>query len=254
MPPVSRTTARILTSYPHRRPALPEPHRERYVAEYKLNREGGLPVTRLTQQLESWMHRRIASISGGPILEIGAGTLNHLCFEKTDVTYDVVEPFRELLQERPDLTRVRRVFDGLSEVPLGEKYARIISIAVLEHMEELPFEIATSCRHLAEGGVFQAAIPSEGALLWWLGWRLTTGISYWIRHGLDYGALMRHEHVNKAPEILALVRYFFASVTVSRFPLPLHQLSFYTYVEARDPIASRVDSFLRCRSSSVLAS
>ena len=66
-----------------------------------------------------------------------------------------------------------------------------------------------------------------------MAWRGVTGPAYRLRTGLDYGTLMRHEHVNTAPEILALVRHFFGDVSVSRFPAPMHRFSFYTYVEGR---------------------
>jgi hypothetical protein len=50
---------------------------------------------------------------------------------------------------------------------------------------------------------------------------------------------MRHEHVNAAPEIIAVVRHLFRDVRVSRFPLPWHHFSFYAYLEARDPVLER---------------
>jgi hypothetical protein len=48
---------------------------------------------RITQSLEAWMHRRVAADSkpGQTVLELGAGTLNHLRFESPDETYDVVD-------------------------------------------------------------------------------------------------------------------------------------------------------------------
>ena len=52
---------------------------------------------------------------------------------------------------------------------------------------------------------------------------------------------MRHEHVNTAGEILALIEYFYEDREVRRFPLPFTHLSFYTAVIARRP---RID---RCR-------
>lgn len=234
----------ILASYPRTRPPLTPAHEELYVQEYKENREGEHTVDSLAQTLEAWMHRQIASHSSTDVLELGAGTLNHISYEKTATTYDVVEPFAELYQNSPRLTQVRGVYESISAVPKDNKYPRIVSIAALEHMTNLPLEIALSAERLKSGGIFQAGIPSEGGFLWWLGWRCTTGLSYWLRNRLDYGILMRHEHVNNAKEIIALVKYFFTDVKIKRFPTPLHMLSLYTYLEASHPRMDRVHKFL----------
>jgi hypothetical protein len=146
-----------------------------------------------------------------------------------------VEPFTALYEGRPDAKKVRNFFDSVQDVPEDHKYRRIISIAVLEHLPNLPLDVARSAILLEDDGVFQAGIPSEGGFLWWLGWRFSTGIGYYLRTGLDYGVVMRHEHLNDAPSILAVVRHFFDEVKVARFPAPFHQLSFYAYLEARRP-------------------
>ncbi len=225
----------LLRSYPRSRPALPEPHRRIYEEEYRLNREGEKAIEGLAKRLEAWMHRRVATGPAGPVLEVGAGTLNHLRFESEHEEYDVVEPFAALYENSPRRRLVRRIYDHLSEVPSEPGYARIISVAVLEHLQNLPGDIARCCQLLAPGGVFQAGIPSEGGFLWRLGWRSTTGVAYWMRNHLDYGALMRHEHLNSAPEIIAVARLLFEDVKVARFPCPLHHLSLYAYIEARRP-------------------
>jgi hypothetical protein len=173
---------------------------------------------------------------------LGAGTLNHRRYEGAAVDYDIVEPFRDLYEGRRESLQIHAFYDSVAHVPADRRYRRIISIAVLEHMENLPRDIAEAALRLERNGVFQAGIPSEGGLLWWVGWRCSTGISYYLRTGLDYGVVMRHEHVNTAPEILAIVEYLFHDVRRKRFPLPWHQFSFYTYLEAREP---RLD---RCRS------
>lgn len=181
------------------------------------------------------MHKRVASTQAAPILELGAGTLNHLRYEPRDAAYDVVEPFHSLYRGRPQVNAVRSFFDSVHSIPLERKYARVISIAVLEHMENLPLDVAKSALLLSEDGVFQAGIPSEGGLLWWLGWRSTTSISYYLRTKLDYGVVMRHEHVNTADDIVAIIKHLFSDVKISRFPLPWHHTSFYAYLEARHP-------------------
>ena len=151
------------------------------------------------------MHRQVAADipfrkPGFTTLEVGAGTLNHLSYEPSSMHYDAVEPMRELYEPSPMRARVTHMYADLAEVSRHD-YDRIISIAVFEHLCNLPFTVASCGLHLAPEGQLRVAIPSEGTLLWTLGWKLTTGIEFRLRHGLDYAVLMRHEHVNKAAEI-----------------------------------------------------
>lgn len=231
---------KLLDTYPRKRPSLSSRHERIYAEQYQLNRDGARPIENLAQRLERWMHRRVAGIRGGPILELGAGTLNHRRYEHTEaIAYDVVEPFRELYAGRSESKEVNAFYDNVADISRDRRYRRIISIAVLEHMVDLPGDVAEAGLRLDDGGVFQAGIPSEGGFLWWMGWRFSTGISYYLRTGLDYGVVMRHEHVNTASEIMAVVRYLFRDVLVSRFPLPWHHASFYAYIEARNPSLER---------------
>ena len=231
---------RLLAAFPKIRPALPPAHQSHYVEHYRANRDGESGLQRIVRGMEAWMHRRVAAGgSRGDVLEIGAGTLNHRRYHPDAAAYDAIEPFTELWQGRPELARIRRVYADINEIPVATQYQDIVSIAVLEHLTALPAVLARSGRLLAEGGVFRAAFPSEGGLLWGLAWRCTTGLVYRFRRGLDYGELMRHEHVNDAAEILALLRYYFEQVTVTRFPLPFSHLSFYTAAEARRPRLDR---------------
>lgn len=195
-------------------------------------------------KLEAWMHRRVAAgVTGGSLLEIGAGNLNHVAYHPDVRIYDAVEPFRELWEDSPHRGRVRRMYADLAETPETSRYDCIVSIAVLEHLTTLPIILARSGLLLSEGGSFRAGFPSEGGLAWALAWRLTTGVAYRLRHGLDYGALMRHEHVNTGREILALLGYFYDRVEVARFPLPFANLSFYTVAIAGGPRIERCRTF-----------
>jgi hypothetical protein len=186
------------------------------------------------------MHRQIAqTTTKGPLLEIGGGTLNHLPYEKTDFTYDVIEPFQNLFQDKEEKIRVHRFFRDICEIEPNARYNRIISIATLEHIENLPSCLAQAGLHLASEGVFQAGIPSEGGFLWNVSWRCSVGLSCYITSGLNYADLMKHEHLNSAPEIIALLKHFFRHVNVYRFPLPWHHASLYAYLEAREPYLDR---------------
>jgi SAM-dependent methyltransferase len=202
----------LLATYPRSRPKLSPNQQEGYVGHYRSNRAGKEGLSGVVAKLEAWMHHRVAAgVRDGNLLEIGAGNLNHVPYLPSGCTCDAVEPFE------------------------GTIYDCIFSIAVLEHLVDLPFTLARAGLLLRDGGTFRAGFPSEGGLLWGLGWRLTTGIEYRLKRGLDYGAIMRHEHLNTAAEVLSLLGYFYERVEISRFPCPLHHLSFYTTVIATKP-------------------
>ena len=96
------------------------------------------------------------------------------------------------------LGRVRHVYSDISEIPPGQTYDRVTSIATFEHICDLPHVIARVGIMLTPRGELRVSIPSEGTPLWTLGWKLTTGLEFRLRHRLGYGQLMRHEHVNTA--------------------------------------------------------
>ncbi len=244
--------AALLESYPRQRPELPIAYRESYTEHYQANRAGAGGLSRVVARLESWMHRRVAEgVPAGDLLELGAGNLNHVPYHRDVRIYDVVEPFRELWEQSPYRENVRHIYSDLSDIPDGQSYDCILSVAVLEHLTDLPFVVARSAMHLRPDATFRAGIPSEGGMLWGLAWRLTTGVAFRIRRGLSYGTLMRHEHVNSAGEILGVLRYFFESMDISRFPLPFAHLSFYTAVVAARPRLDRCRSFCEQRSRSI---
>jgi len=228
----------LLARYPKLRPPLPPAIQEIYALQYKANRTGETTAASLSQRLEAWMHRQVArDVAGGAsraTLELGAGTLNQLKYEPFTAPYDIVEPFAELFADAPERGRIRRAYADIAEAPRDARYQRITSVAALEHICDLPLVLARSAQMLSADGVFRAAIPAEGGLLWRLGWGLTTGLEFRLRHGLDYGDLMRHEHVNTAREIEALVGGLFQYVRVRSFGLG-RQLSLYRFIEARMP-------------------
>lgn len=226
----------LLNSFPRSRPLITKRHAAIYLQEYALNRSGsGLLYGSITL-LESWMHHKIAKLTVREnILELGAGTLNHVPYEARFTRYDCVEPLSQLYSNSPYIGRVRNIYQDIRDLPKNVYYDKIISVAVLEHLLDLPLVLARCGLLLTHDGVFQAGIPSEGGFLWGAGWRLTSGLWYRIRTGLDYKTVMRHEHVNNATEIIDIIYYFFDKVTIQRFPTPWHHFSLYTYLEARHP-------------------
>lgn len=239
----------MFDNFPKTRPPLPPEIAEIYTTQYKSNREGKTTASSLAQWMESWLHRQVArdvkgeASSPKSTLELGAGTLNQLPYEPPSLAYDIIEPFTALYEGSPLLSRIREIYDDISEIPSDHRYDRITSIATLEHLCHLPEVIAQSGLLMAEQGVFRASIPSEGAPLWTLGWKLTTGLEFRIRYGLDYGLLIRHEHVNTAQEIEEVLGYFFREVTCKVCGIS-KVFSFYRYLECRSPMLDRCRSYL----------
>lgn len=238
----------MFEKFPKIRPPLPKEITDIYSTHYKSNREGETVASSLAQKMESWLHRQVAKDVAGhaksqcATLELGAGTLNQLGHEPGVQPYDVVEPFADLYKKSPMLARVRNVYSDISEVPNSLRYNRITSIATLEHVCNLPEVVAQSGLLLAEEGTFRASIPSEGTFLWTLGWKLTTGLEFWLKHRLDYGLLMKHEHVNTAREIEEVLNYFFEETECNVFGLA-KSVSLYRYYEARNPRIDRCADF-----------
>jgi hypothetical protein len=237
----------LLARFPKTRPALPQEYQRIYTEHYLRNRGGTSPATSLSKRMETWMHRKVAedvakTSTRYKTLEIGAGNLNHLQYEPSSTHYDIVEPFDDLYADSPHRSRVHKIYQNVHEIT-NTRYERIVSIAAFEHICDLPAVVAKCGFLLEPDGRLRIAIPSEGTLLWALGWKLTTGIEFRIRHHLDYGVLMRHEHVNSAEDVANTLRYFFNSVRQSVFGIT-PSLSIYQFFECAVPDSQRCSRYI----------
>ena len=157
--------AALFSQFPKQRALLPPEYAAIYLQHYRNSREGKSKILGLAQRAERWMHRKVAEdVATGPAkatLELGAGNLNQLPYEPSSHPYDIVEPFRELFESSPLVSRVRNVYTDIAEVPAANRYDRITSVAVLEHVENLPQVVARAGKLLAGGGSFRAGIQSH---------------------------------------------------------------------------------------------
>jgi SAM-dependent methyltransferase len=244
----------VFPAFPKSRPVLPAAYQQILQRHYLENREGLSRGSFLTRRVESWMHYQIAADSRGlqasaATLEIGAGTLNHLAYERTDAPYDVIEPNEALLNAVAGRrARVRAFYRDIAEIPAARTYRRIISIAVFEHLTDLPAVTARAGQLLTDDGSLRVAIPNEGHWAWKAGYRIANGIEFKLRYGLDYDLVMRHEHLNTASEIEAVLAHFFEKVSwrvlgVSR------RFSFYRAYICSGPRRGRCTEFLHERTS-----
>lgn len=224
---------KVINKFPKKRITLTDEYLKVYKEHYIANRGGSGFAHFIAQKMESWMHKKVSSRVGKDILELGAGNLNHLKFEKSFVNYDIIEPFKDLYQNNSQIKKIRNIFVSTSEVT--HKYDKIISIATLEHLINLPKEIELCKNLLKQDGIFQVAIPCEGEFAFKLGWLLTTAISFKLKYNLDYSKLIEYEHVNSIDEIMTILEHNFKIINFCRSPfiLPVKNLSFYAFIECK---------------------
>ncbi|NJO87513.1 MAG: class I SAM-dependent methyltransferase [Chloroflexia bacterium] len=196
--------------------------------------------------MESWLHKKVAGdvvkTSNKSTLEIGAGTLNHLKYEQP-TTYDIIEPFAELYQNSKHLKRINTIYSDIDEIDLSKEYDRITSIATFEHILDLPKVVAKTCLLLKKDGALRIAIPNEGTFLWKLGWKLTTGIEFKLKYRLDYGLLMKYEHVNTAMEIETILKHFYNKVNSASFGIH-KKIALYRFFECKNANIDHARKFL----------
>lgn len=239
----------MFKNFPKTRSRLPLAYQKIYDEHYLSNREGSGKTTSISKKMESWMHKKTAhdvktNILGSTLktLEIGAGNLNHLSYEPNVSFYDVVEPYKELLNTSILKSRIGSIYDDINEIDKVKKYDRIISIACFEHVLDLPLLVAQAGKLLSNKGQLRIAIPNEGTLLWKLG-TMVTGFEFKKKYNLDYKILMSHEHVNTAKEIETILKYFFLNVKCNVYGIS-KKLAFYRFYVCENPNMNNIEHYL----------
>lgn len=256
----------MFDKFPKKRFPLPSEYIYIYDEHYKSNRVGATTASSLSKKMETWLHYTVAKdnnyVLNEKTLEIGAGTLNQLDFEKNIKHYDVIEPFKLLYQDSPNLNKINTVYDDIEDIIQQVKlvdnnqisvdklsfgiYDRIISSAVLEHLLDLPLVIAYSCLLLKRDGIFSASIPSQGRFLWTMAYKLTTGLEFRHKYKLNYDVIMNYEHVNTQQEIITVCKYFFDDINKKLFGIT-DELSLYTHLSCRKPNKNKAIAFINSR-------
>jgi len=240
-----RMVIQLFENFPKDRKPLPPEYAKIYENQYKSNRSGGTTATSVAQRMEAWLHKKVAMDSASHLstLEIGAGNLNQLQYESTEGGYDIVEPFTALYENEVNKSLLRNIYNLIEDVPLSNRYDRITSCAAFEHIPNLPYVVSKTGLLLNNGGCLRTAVPSEGGMMWKLGYSLTTGLEFKMKYKLNYSVLMKHEHVNTVDEIQDVIRYFYKDVSTSRYGVGKH-FSLYSFFEARNPDIDRCKQYL----------
>jgi len=229
--------------YPKKRKPLNKDLKKIFNKFYLSNR-----TSFLSQLLESWLHFSIKKIKkkNSKTLEIGAGTLNHLAYENlTHTSYDIIEPKKFLFKKNYNISKINKIYKNISECK-NNYYDRIISCAVLEHLENLPnFLIISSCK--MKKFAFQShSVPLEGYPMWDFSWRILSGLLFRIKTGHSFKEVQKHEHLNKFNEILFLIRFFYRKVKVKySYPFFYKYLAFYANITFSNPNKKNIQKFIK---------
>lgn len=162
------------------------------------------------------------------VLEIGAGTGEHLGFVKHSFDQYVLS---DLDVKTLDVAK-RKLNDKFSnklsyEVQSGEglsydnnSFDRLIATHVLEHIYQPHLALKEWRRVLKNGGVLSILIPTDPGIAWRLGRHLGPRKNA-IAQGIAYDYVMAREHVNSCNNLIALLRHYFPERTESWWPFPI---------------------------------
>lgn len=162
------------------------------------------------------------------VLEIGAGTGEHLAFVKHGFDQYVLTDLdsRTLAVAKGKIGAMHgdRVSfetqsgDGLS-FP-DNSFDRVIATHVLEHIYRPHLALKEWARVVKSEGTLSVLIPTDPGVAWRLGRHFGPRRNA-IAQGIAYDYIMAREHVNSCNNLIALLRHYFPNHQETWWPVPL---------------------------------
>jgi len=162
-------------------------------------------------------------------LEIGAGTGEHLKYERldeqqktnyfaVDIRENMVAEFRNKF---PDIRAV--VGDCQMHMDFEDGYFdRILAVHVLEHLPNLPAAVKEMHRLCDKNrGVLSIVIPCEGSLAYSIARKISAQRIFEARYKQSYRWFIEREHLSRPHEIFEELSPYFSLISSSYFPIPL---------------------------------
>jgi phosphatidylethanolamine/phosphatidyl-N-methylethanolamine N-methyltransferase len=167
-----------------------------------------------------------SSVHFGRVVEIGAGTGEHLPFVQhsfdeytlTDLDAKTLEVAASKLKVSPTSSVRYEVQAGRSLGFPSNCFDRLIATHVLEHISEPHLAIKEWRRVLKHSGTLSVLIPTDPGIAWRLGRHLGPRRNA-MRQGIAYDYVMAREHVNSINNLIALLRHYFPGSSECWWPL-----------------------------------
>lgn len=164
----------------------------------------------------------------GKVLEIGAGTGEHIGFIRHAFNQYILSDLDVKTLEIAKV-KLKNQFDNklLFEEQCGEtlsyesdSFDRVIATHVLEHIYQPHLALKEWVRVLKDGGVLSILIPTDPGFAWRMGRHLGPRKNA-IAQGIAYDYVMAREHVNSCNNLIALLRHYFPSRMEAWWPTPI---------------------------------
>lgn len=178
------------------------------------------------KMIENFNHGFPASLPikpGSVTLEIGAGLGAHAAFEDlTHQDYFLMEYREDFCKELRKKFNPEKVVCGdiQKQLPFpAQKFDRVVAIHVLEHLPDLPKALVEIKRLMKHDGVFDIVLPCEGGLAYTLARKISAERMFRKRFKMDYGPIIKNEHVSTYQEIVTELKKHFRFQSSQYFPL-----------------------------------
>lgn len=162
------------------------------------------------------------------VLEIGAGTGEHLCYVRhhfdqyvlTDIDTKTLEVAKGKLASKFGDKLLFEKQSGEKLSYADDSFDRLIATHVLEHIYQPHLALKEWARVVRHGGILSILIPTDPGLAWRLGRHFGPRKNA-IAQGVAYDYVMAREHVNSCNNLIALLRFYFPDRTETWWPLPI---------------------------------
>ncbi|OXC90489.1 SAM-dependent methyltransferase [Achromobacter sp. KAs 3-5] len=173
----------------------------------------------------------------GRVLEIGAGTGEHLSFVNHQfdeyVLTDMDPKTLDIAAKKIGDQRGGRVSYSVQsggDIEFADNsFDRVIATHVLEHIYHPHLALKEWQRVLKPGGTLSILIPTDPGFAWRLGRRLGPRKTA-LAMGIAYDYVMAREHVNPCNNLMALLRHYFPKAQESWWPTRLPAMDLNLFV------------------------